>query len=90
MPVTELELKSFTEFVSAQMELDDTLSLELCLDRWRAEQERAETIAAVKRGVADMEAGRFQTLEEFDAEFRKVFGLPPRTDYQTGGNYVCR
>jgi len=78
MPVTESELQSFTEFVSRQMENQSALSLEECLEQWRAEQERAETIAAVQRGVADMEAGRYQTLEEFDAGFRKEFGLAPR------------
>jgi len=32
--------------------------------------ERDAERAAIQRGVADMNAGRLQSLEEFDAEFR--------------------
>ena len=79
MPVTELELQSFTRFVAERMKsVGNDLSLEACLQRWRAEQEREETIAAIKRGVADMEAGRYQSLDEVDAEIRKKYGLRPR------------
>ncbi|MFQ5731829.1 MAG: hypothetical protein ACE5KM_07730 [Planctomycetaceae bacterium] len=83
MPVTDQELQSFTRFVSEQMEQDNALSLEQCLDRWRAQQERAETIAAVRRGEADVAAGRVHSLDEVDAAIRKKYGFPPRTRSNT-------
>lgn len=90
MAVTVEELQSFTQFVSERMYGDSDLSLEACPALWRVEQERAETIAAIRRGESDIEAGRFRALAEFDPVFHKKFGLPPRTEYQTGGNHVCR
>ena len=36
----------------------------------------AESMAAVERGLADAEAGRVITLEEFAAGMRKEFGFP--------------
>ena len=79
MPVTELELQSFTRFVAERMESNgNDLSLEECLDQWRVAQEREETIAAVRRGVADMDAGRHRSLEEVDAAIRKKYGFRPR------------
>lgn len=80
MSVAEMELKSFSEFVAEQIERDDTLSLQQCFDRWLAKRERAETIAAVREGVADAEAGRVYSLEEVDAEIRKKYGFPPASE----------
>jgi Arc/MetJ-type ribon-helix-helix transcriptional regulator len=34
-------------------------------------QQREEDLAAIRAGIADMEAGRMRPLAEFDAEFRK-------------------
>lgn len=80
MPVTELELQSFTRFVAERMESNgNDLSLEECLDRWRAAQEREETIADIRHSIADIEAGRVWTLEEADAEIRHRLGWPTRT-----------
>lgn len=38
--------------------------------------ERMETLAAIKEGLADVDAGRTQTLAEFDQETRRDYGLP--------------
>lgn len=51
---------------------------EALLRKWREQREYEETTAAVREGMADIEAGRFQTLEEFDRGFREKNGLPPR------------
>lgn len=40
------------------------------------ERERLETIAAVKRGIADFEAGRVMEAEEFFAEFEARHNIP--------------
>ena len=79
MPVTEMELKSFTEFVSELMEGDNTLSLEECVHRWRAEQEREELLNDIRLSIADIEAGRVWTLEEVDAEIRLRRGWPAKS-----------
>ena len=42
-----------------------------------AEQvEKAETLEGIKRGLADVEAGRTMTLAEAEAKLRKRLGLP--------------
>ena len=46
MPVTQLELQNFTEYVTEQIADDNAPSLEQCLNRWRAEREREVTIAS--------------------------------------------
>jgi prevent-host-death family protein len=40
------------------------------------EKDRQETIAAVKRGIADFEAGRVTEAEVFFKEFEKKYGIP--------------
>jgi len=42
----------------------------------RALDEEEQTIAAIAEGNADFEAGRYQSWEESDAEFRKKHGIP--------------
>jgi putative addiction module CopG family antidote len=51
--------------------VDDVLSAAL-----RALDEEEQTIAAIAEGNADFEAGRYETWEEADAEFRKKHGIP--------------
>jgi putative addiction module CopG family antidote len=43
----------------------------------RALNEEEQTIAAIAEGFEDFEAGRFQPLEQADAEFRRKHGIPP-------------
>jgi prevent-host-death family protein len=40
--------------------------------------QRAETIEGIRRGLADVDAGRTMPLEEFEAALRKRLGLDPR------------
>lgn len=40
------------------------------------EQDRRDTIAAVKRGIADVEAGRTKPAEQVFREIEKRFGIP--------------
>lgn len=49
---------------------------EVLLEAMLALQDRDETIAAVREGLADMEAGRVRTLQDVDAEMRKKHGIP--------------
>lgn len=79
MPTTFEEIESFRRFAQEQVHHSDPApTLEECLEMWRAAREREETIADVRRGVADMEAGRSYTLEEVERMFREEFGLAPR------------
>ena len=36
---------------------------------------RDEDIAAIREGIADLEAGRYRPLDEIDPEIRKKFGF---------------
>ena len=40
------------------------------------EKDRLETIAGVKRGIADMKAGRVRAAEEVFRELEERFGIP--------------
>jgi Arc/MetJ-type ribon-helix-helix transcriptional regulator len=40
------------------------------------EEEDPVTIEGIRRGLADMEAGRGRPLEEFEAEFRAKWNMP--------------
>ena len=42
------------------------------------EKDRRETVAAVKRGIADAEAGRVTDAETFFKEFEKKHGIPSK------------
>lgn len=79
MPVTIDEIENFADFAKEVASRNNgASSLEDCLRLWREEQEMAETIAAVRRGEADIAAGRFSTLEEADAWIRAELGSPPQ------------
>ena len=79
MPVTIDEIDRFSRFAKQAVGHEQRAeSLEECLQMWREEQELAETIADVRQGVADIEAGRFSTLEEADRRIRAELGWPPR------------
>jgi hypothetical protein len=79
MPVTVVEIEQFADFAKEVASRNDgASSLEDCLRLWREQQEMEETIADVLRGVADIEAGRYMTLEEADRRTREELGWPPR------------
>ena len=63
-------LARFHQFVGQQLasEAAAQLSPEKALAHWR---EREETLAAIREGLADVEAGRTIPLEDFDRDFRQ-------------------
>ena len=69
-------LQSFHQFLGRQLESASAalISPEQALALWREEQ---ETIAAVREGLADVNAGRTKPLDQFDREFRQRHGLEP-------------
>jgi predicted transcriptional regulator len=67
-------LESFHRFIGQQLQTDAAMGMspEQALAQWR---ERQETVAAIQEGLADVDAGRTKSLEEFDADFRKRHGI---------------
>ncbi len=79
MSTTLEQLDEFHRFARERLSQGEPeLSIEDCLRLWRARVEYEETVAAVRQGVEDFEAGRFRSLEEADAEIRKRLGFGPR------------
>ena len=77
------DLRGFLRFVAEKLETSgESLTLDDVLDLWEyensCEEEREETLKAIRRGLDDMYAGRTRPVEEFDREFRERYGLPPR------------
>ncbi len=69
------ELHAFHRFAEQRLQLDAEVSLEECLEQWRADQERSVVQAAILEGLADAEAGRLHSLEEVDREIQERFGI---------------
>lgn len=67
-------LAEFHKFVGQQLEQSDAppMSPEEALARWREHQ---ETLAAVREGLADIEAGRTRPVEELIAELKASLPL---------------
>jgi hypothetical protein len=77
------DLRAFKGFIDEQLANGGAdLTLDEALARWeyenQTEEEREETIQAIRKGLEDMYAGRTRPFEEFDREFRERHGLPPR------------
>ena len=71
MPATQQVLDNFHRFAVEQLRHQaSTASLEELLARWRAARERTETNAAIREGLAQMNAGLGRPLDEFMADFR--------------------
>jgi predicted transcriptional regulator len=67
------DLAGFHQFVGNQLGRGTDLSPEQALAKWR---ERNETIHGVRRGIADIDAGRSRPADELISELRE--GLTPR------------
>ena len=77
------DLQAFKSFIDQQLEQGGTLpTLDEALARWEykntSEDEREVVRAAIRRGIADLDAGRVRPFEEFDREFRAKHGMTPR------------
>ncbi len=60
------EAENFGEYVSEDDVLRDALSALI---------RQNEDLAAIREGIADMEAGRFRPVSEVDAEIRRKLGF---------------
>lgn len=59
----------------AELVVQDALSYQKLLDR----VDELEALEGVKRGLADVEAGRVTPLRQFEKEFREIRSLPSRS-----------
>ena len=59
----------------AELVVQDAASYQELLNRL----EELEALAGIRRGLADVAAGRVTPLKEFEREFRKRHGLPGRS-----------
>jgi len=79
MTVTQHDLDSFHDFATQMLaHRREALSFEELFEQWCAKREREETIAAVREGIADAEAGRTVDIKDADAMIRTRLGFPPR------------
>jgi len=76
MPLSQSEVDQFSTFASWMIDNRDIESLDDCLKEFRKEQDA--TVEAIKEGLADVEAGRTQPLDEAMADIRKELGLPEK------------
>lgn len=60
----------------AKVVVQDAAAYQELLDQNERLRDRLETIAGIRRGLEDMKHGRGQSLEEFEAEFRKKHDIP--------------
>jgi predicted transcriptional regulator len=75
MSISQGELDSFHQFARDALSAANTdLNWEQLLERWRERREELETLASVRRGVEDADAGRLQGLSEVDAAIRATNG----------------
>lgn len=70
MTAIESELRDFQRFVMSSPHRE-SLALEDFVCLWRAAQETDETVAAIREGLADLEAGRVRPMSELIQECRQ-------------------
>jgi predicted transcriptional regulator len=75
MIVTQADLDGFHQFASEQL---DQGSAEISWDEifvlWESRRDRAQVSAAIRRGLADVEAGRHRPAEEALRDLSVEFG----------------
>jgi hypothetical protein len=77
------DLHAFRAFIDAHLANGGaSLTPAEALDLWEIQnpidEEREETLAAIRQGLKDAGEGRVRPFEEVDREFRQKHGLPPR------------
>ena len=79
MSLSQSDIDSFHLFASQELTLlGPDQDLEEIVRRWQAQLKQAETLASIRRGVKDAEAGRFQDIGTVDRSIREKLGFPAR------------
>ena len=71
---TTNELELFHKFVSQELARDKSQSVRDVLQTW---DERMSAVESIKRGLADLEAGRTRPVEEWWEEFCRENNIQP-------------
>ncbi len=76
------DLRAFKGFIDERLANGGAeMTLEEALVQWdienQTDQEREETLEAIRRGFADIEAGRMRPAREALREIRRKHNLPP-------------
>ena len=83
--MTRQEIDSFHQFATSHLEFDeiDELSLDEVFDLWRianpSSSEMSESLASLRRGLADIEAGRVFSARAVIEELRGKLAVGPRS-----------
>ncbi len=82
MVTTEQELLSFVEFARKELQGGNSdQSIEELFALWRSQyptsDDRAEALAIIQQGDADIASGNYRTLDEFINEFRTLHSISP-------------
>ena len=75
MPVTNDDIQDFHSFVDEKLANGGADSLRQLVVEW---EERREANAAIRQGIADIDAGRTEPFFDSQDQFRQERGLPPR------------
>ncbi|MEX2305991.1 MAG: hypothetical protein WD738_00250 [Pirellulales bacterium] len=82
MLVTQQDLDSFHRFAQQKLQNGGAVSIEELFDLWRIEhpspEEQEEIHAAIRRGLADIKAGRGRPTEDVMSELRRKYNLPAK------------
>jgi hypothetical protein len=74
------DLNAFKSFIDEQLSGESVPTVDEVLARWEFEnesdEERQESLEAIQRGLADVEAGRVTPAREAVAELRRKHNLP--------------
>jgi hypothetical protein len=76
--------RAFRDFLDTKLSSGvNDLTLDEYLNLWEyentPEEEKEETLRAIRQGLADVDAGRTRDFHEFDREFRQKHGLSTRS-----------
>ena len=76
MSVTPTELEAFHRFGTEQLAKGDRdLSWDDLMILWESRKNRESVNAAIREGIADIEAGRYEPLDDAMKSMRDEFGI---------------
>ena len=68
----ELDRLVKRQLASGEYESED----EVLIAAMRSLEQQQQDLAAIREGIEDMEAGRVQSIRDFDRDFRETKGIP--------------
>ncbi len=78
MAITHADLSNFHQFACAKLANDTVESMHELLDLWLLKnpplQEQAETMDAIREGLANVEAGQVHDFDKVNADIREKHG----------------